>query len=209
MHILTIIGARPQFIKAAVVSKAIANHGDISEHIVHTGQHFDANMSDVFFDEMHIPRPAYMLNCTSNVHGATTAHMLTGIEPIIRAHKPDLALVYGDTNSTLAGTLAAAQLHIPIAHIEAGLRSYNKTMPEEINRIITDHVSEYLFCPTRQAVENLAQESITRNVFHVGDVMYDAVVAFGKIAEKKSTILAKLSLQPKKYYVATVHRAEN
>lgn len=209
MKILTIIGARPQFVKAAVVSKAIAQSGGITEIIVHTGQHFDENMSNVFFAEMGIPRPAYKLNCANNLHGAMIAQMIIEIEKIILARKPDFVLVYGDTNSTLAGAVTAAKLQVPIIHIEAGLRSFNRTMPEEINRILTDRVSEYLFCPTQQAVENLAQETIIRNVFHVGDVMYDAVLAYNGIAEKTSTVLEKLQLQPQKYYLATVHRAEN
>jgi UDP-GlcNAc3NAcA epimerase len=209
MNILTVIGARPQFVKAAVVSKALAQAGGITETIVHTGQHFDENMSAVFFDEMNIPRPAYNLNCSDNSHGAMIAHMIIEIEKIILARKPDFVLVYGDTNSTLAGAVTAAKLQIPIIHIEAGLRSFNLTMPEEINRILTDRVSEYLFCPTPQAVENLAREAITRNVFHVGDVMYDAVLAYSAIAEKKTAILETVQLHAQNYYLATVHRAEN
>ena len=209
MKILTIIGARPQFIKAAVVSKAIAKSGTITEHILHTGQHFDPNMSDVFFDEMKIPRPIYRLDCGVGSHAEMTAKMLIEIEKAIVANKPDFVMVFGDTNSTLAGALTAAKLHIPVIHVEAGLRSFNKKMPEEINRILTDHVSEYLFCPTKQAVENLHKESIFNNVFYVGDVMYDAILAFNEVAARKSKILTELTIFPKQYFLATVHRAEN
>ncbi len=215
MKVLTIVGARPQFIKAAMVSKAIAMHNSeslntqIVEEIIHTGQHYDDNMSDVFFQEMKIPSPCVRLNCGGKLHGAMTGQMLEEIEQEIVKRKPDWLLVYGDTNSTLAGALAAAKLHIPIAHVEAGLRSYNKRMPEEINRILSDHMSTLLFCPTKTAVDNLRQENITDGIYNVGDVMYDAVLFFSEIAEKKSTILNKLGLEPKSYYLATVHRQEN
>lgn len=218
MKILTIVGARPQFIKAAMVSRAILAHNQkqdtkhnnpVTEVILHTGQHYDDNMSRIFFDQMGIPKPAYNLHIGSGTHGDTTGRMLSGIEKVIMNEKPDWVLVYGDTNSTLAGALAASKLHVPVAHVEAGLRSFNKRMPEEINRILTDHVSSLLFCPTTTAVKNLANEGIVENVHHVGDVMYDAALVFGELAEKQSTILEQLSLTSKSYYLATVHRAEN
>jgi UDP-GlcNAc3NAcA epimerase len=218
MKILTIFGARPQFIKAAMVSRAILAHNQkqetkhnnpVTEVILHTGQHYDDNMSRIFFDQMGIPKPAYNLHIGSGSHGDTTGRMLAGIEKVILEEQPDWVLVYGDTNSTLAGALAASKLHVPVAHVEAGLRSFNKKMPEEINRILTDHVSSLLFCPTTTAVKNLATEGITDNVHHVGDVMYDAALVFGELAEKQSSILDDLSLTPKSYYLATVHRAEN
>lgn len=215
MKILTIIGARPQFIKAAMVSRAIVAHNrkcrqpHIVEEIIHTGQHYDENMSDIFFRQMQIPEPVVNLQEGTGMHGDMTGRMLAQIEREIVDRKPDWVLVYGDTNSTLASALAAAKLHVPVAHVEAGLRSFNKRMPEEINRIVTDHVSSLLLCPTRAAVTNLASEGITRGVHHVGDVMYDAALVFGEIAESKSTILRDLALSPKGYLLATVHRAEN
>lgn len=217
MKIVTIVGARPQFIKAAAVSRAIAEYNltindqrsTINEVIVHTGQHFDRNMSDVFFEEMDIPRPDYNLNINSMNHGAMTGRMLEKIEEILLKENPDFLLVYGDTNSTLAGALAAAKLHVPVAHVEAGLRSFNRSMPEEINRVMTDHISSFLFCPTRASLTHLANEGITRGVFYVGDVMYDAAIAFGRIAEKRSTIIQDLDIVPGKYLLSTVHRAEN
>jgi UDP-GlcNAc3NAcA epimerase len=215
MKILTIIGARPQFIKAAMVSRAILEHNRrgaspvIVEEIVHTGQHYDSNMSDIFFKEMDIPEPAVNLNAGSGSHGVMTGRMLEGIEREVEARKPDWVLVYGDTNSTLAGALAAAKLHVPVAHVEAGLRSFNRRMPEEINRVLTDHVANLLLCPTTAAVAHLRAEGITRGVQHVGDVMYDAALVFGEIAERKSTVIRALELTPKGYLLATVHRAEN
>jgi UDP-GlcNAc3NAcA epimerase len=167
MKILTIVGARPQFVKAATVSRAIKSHSDLTEIIVHTGQHFDKNMSDVFFEEMQIPKPDYNLNINSVGHGAMTGRMLEGIEEIILKEKPDVVMVYGDTNSTLAGALAAKKLHIKVAHVEAGLRSFNMQMPEEINRILTDRISDILFCPTQQAVDNLKQK-----VFIISHVLF-------------------------------------
>jgi UDP-GlcNAc3NAcA epimerase len=207
MKIITVLGARPQFIKAAPVSRELRKKH--TELIIHTGQHYDANMSDIFFEELHIPKPDFHLGIGSGSHGKQTGEMLAEIEKIILEEKPDYLLVYGDTNSTLAGALAAAKLHVPVIHIEAGLRSFNKKMPEEINRIMTDHVSEYLFCPTDTAIENLTNENITRNVINVGDVMYDAVEYNRQLAEEKSTVLADNELTSKDFYLITVHRAEN
>jgi UDP-GlcNAc3NAcA epimerase len=208
MRILTVIGARPQFIKAAPVSRAIAEAG-MSEIIAHTGQHFDALMSDVFFDELDIPKPAYNLEVNSLGHGAMTGRMLEKLEEAMLAEKPDLVLIYGDTNSTIAGALAAAKLNIPVAHVEAGLRSFNRRMPEEVNRVVADHVSALLFCPTQTAVANLAAEGITKGVHAVGDVMYDTTLAAVKRAEGRSSIIETLGLTPGGYAVATIHRAEN
>lgn len=214
MKIITIVGARPQFIKAAMVSRAIHAHNTahsnkIEELLIHTGQHYDETMSHIFFQEMNIPSPAWQLNCGNSSHGAMTGGMLKEIESILLTEKPDYALVYGDTNSTLAGALAASKLQIPVAHVEAGLRSFNKAMPEEINRILTDHVASLLFCPTKGAVEHLRNEGILSGVHHVGDVMYDAALTFGKIAEQSSTILQSLGLNEKRFRLCTVHRAEN
>lgn len=207
MKILTVLGARPQFIKAAPVSRVLRE--TYTELIIHTGQHYDSNMSDIFFEELNIPKPDYYLGVGSGNHGKQTGEMLARIEEIILEEKPDYLMVYGDTNSTLAGALAAAKLHVPVIHIEAGLRSFNKKMPEEINRIITDHVSEYLFCPTDTAVENLRNENITRNVFNIGDVMYDAVLYNRELAADKSNILETHGLTKKEYHLITIHRAEN
>lgn len=205
--ILTIVGARPQFIKAARVSHALIAKG-LSEILVHTGQHFDVGMSAVFFEELGIPTPAYNLEVSSLSHGAMTGQMIEKLEEVMLTEKPDIVLVYGDTNSTMAGALAAAKLHIPIAHVEAGLRSFNRRMPEEINRVVTDHLSTLLFCPTKTAVVNLASEGITAGVHAVGDVMYDATLA-AVMRASCSGILQALSLTPKTYAVATIHRAEN
>jgi UDP-GlcNAc3NAcA epimerase len=207
--ILTIVGARPQFIKAAAVSRAIRETEGLSEVMVHTGQHFDPNMSDVFFDELDIPKPRHHLDINGGGHGDMTGRMLIAIEPILVAEKPDWVVVYGDTNSTLAGSLAASKLHIPVAHVEAGLRSFNRRMPEEINRLVTDHLSTLHFCPTTAAVANLAAEGISEGVHHVGDVMYDATLFAIEKAEESSSILTELKLEPKGYALATVHRAEN
>ena len=207
LKIITIIGARPQFIKAAPVSRELRK--EHTELIIHTGQHYDANMSDIFFEELHIPKPDYHLGVGSSSHGKQTGEMLAKIEEIFLAEKPDYCLVYGDTNSTLAGALAAAKLHIPVVHVEAGLRSFNKKMPEEVNRIMTDHVSEFLFCPTETAVENLHNENIHHNVINVGDVMYDAVLYNKNLANDNSNILAANGLEPKDYHLITIHRAEN
>ena len=206
--ILTVVGARPQFIKAAPVSHALAAVG-LVEILVHTGQHFDALMSDVFFDELDIPKPSYNLEVNSLSHGAMTGRMLEKIEVAMLAEAPKMVLIYGDTNSTLAGALAAAKLHIPVAHVEAGLRSFNRRMPEEINRVVADHLSELLFCPTSTAVQNLRNEGISRGVHAVGDVMFDATIAAVNRAEGRSRILETLGIAPKSYAVATIHRQEN
>lgn len=209
MKIITIIGARPQFIKAAMCSRVFAEHG-ITELIVHTGQHFDANMSEVFFDELSIPKPAYNLGIGGGSHGQNTGRMIEAIEQVLVSVKPDWVLVYGDTDSTLAGTLAAVKLHIRVAHVEAGLRSFNRKMPEEINRILTDHAADLLFAPTQTAVHHLASEGIVDDrVNLVGDIMFDAALHFGNLADSKSKVLAALRLQPRSYTLATIHRAEN
>ncbi len=208
--IVTIVGARPQFIKAAAVSREILRHpGMIEEVMVHTGQHYDPNMSQVFFDELEIPAPKYNLEISGGGHGAMTGRMLEGIERILLDEKPDWVLIYGDTNSTLAGALAAVKLHIPVAHVEAGLRSFNMRMPEEVNRILADRVSNLLLCPTEIAVENLAREGITRGVHNVGDVMYDAALYYRDRAKAGSRILQTLGLEEKSFALATCHRAEN
>ena len=210
MKICTILGARPQFVKAAVVSEAMRQANRMHEVLVHTGQHYDAEMSQVFFEELGMRAPAYNLGIGSGTHGAQTGRMLEAIEGVLLSEKPDWVLVYGDTNSTLAGALAAAKLHIPVAHIEAGLRSFNGRMPEEINRKITDHISCLLFAPTRTASTNLRNEGLNSSQVHlVGDVMYDATRIFGTKAEQCSKILAALKLAPKQYILATLHRAEN
>lgn len=211
MKIVTIVGARPQFIKASAISRCIQNefNSEIEEVMLHTGQHFDANMSDVFFEELDIPKPKYSLNIRGLSHGEMTGRMLESIEEILVGEKPDQVLVYGDTNSTLAGGLAAAKLHIPVAHVEAGLRSFNRQMPEEINRVLTDHLSSYLFCPTKAAVNHLKVEGIEKGVHLVGDVMYDIALHYGKLAGLKSNILDHLSLNEKNYLLVTCHRAEN
>jgi len=208
MKIFTVIGARPQFIKAAPVSFALREKG-IQEFILHTGQHYDYQMSQVFFDEMGIPTPDINLEVGSGNQGQQTGRMLIGIEEALIQEKPDYVLVYGDTNSTLAGALAAVKLHIPVAHVEAGLRSFNRFMPEEHNRVLTDHCADMLFCPTKTALRNLEKEGFTNGVHLVGDVMYDAVLQFGEMAKEKSRILQDLGVEPKKYLLATVHRQSN
>jgi UDP-GlcNAc3NAcA epimerase len=210
MKLLTVIGARPQFIKAAAISRIAATRSDMTEILLHTGQHYDENMSQVFFDELEIPRPGYNLGIGSGSHGVQTAEMLAGIEKVLLAEQPDWVLVYGDTNSTLAGALAAVKLHIPVAHVEAGLRSFNRRMPEEINRVLTDHAADLLFAPTTVAVQHLRDEGIAEGkIALVGDVMYDAALYYGRRAEADSKILKRMSMAPKSYILATVHRAEN
>ena len=209
LKILTIVGARPQFIKAAAVSRAIAETDGLSEVMVHTGQHFDPNMSAVFFEELNIPMPRHHLDINGGGHGEMTGRMLMAIEPVVLAEKPDWVVVYGDTNSTLAGSLVAAKLHIPLAHVEAGLRSFNRRMPEEINRVVSDHLAALNFCPTSTAVSNLAAEGITKGVHRVGDVMYDATLFAIRNSGKNPDPVAALGLTAKGYALATVHRAEN
>lgn len=205
MKVVTIVGARPQFVKAAVVSRALGRRPDTLEILVHTGQHYDPQMTDVFFAEMGIPAPAHHLGVGSVSHGAQTGRMLEGIERIIIAERPDWVLVYGDTNSTLAGALAAAKLHIPLVHVEAGLRSHNRRMPEEINRILTDQVSDLLFAPSAQAVANLRQEGVNVDRIElVGDVMYDAALFYSAILDREEEMAPE-----GEYALATVHRAEN
>tara|TARA_E500000178_G_scaffold251516_1_gene248152 strand:+ start:1064 stop:2155 length:1092 start_codon:yes stop_codon:yes gene_type:complete len=216
LKLLTILGARPQFIKAATVSRGIKVHGHIEEIIVHTGQHFDTNMSDVFFEQMDIPRPDHYLKIATLSHGAMTGRMLEGIEGLIQQEKPDWMLVYGDTNSTLAGALAAAKLHLPIAHVEAGLRSHNPAMPEEINRVLTDRVSSLLLCPTKTAVNNLEKEGfpykasakLQQKIVNVGDVMFDAVLYYRERA-KREVDLEAFGLKHQEYALCTIHRQEN
>ncbi|NOS93281.1 MAG: UDP-N-acetylglucosamine 2-epimerase (non-hydrolyzing) [Cyclobacteriaceae bacterium] len=211
MKVVTILGARPQFIKAATVSRQFQKIG-IDEILVHTGQHFDANMSQVFFDEMEIPAPHYNLEISGLNHGAMTGRMLEKIETVLLNEKPDYVLVYGDTNSTLAGALAASKLHIPVAHVEAGLRSFEMKMPEEINRILTDRISQILFCPTQTAIDNLQREGFSNfdcQIEMPGDVMYDAVLFYQSKAERLSTIIEKAKLTPGQFVLCTIHRAEN
>jgi UDP-GlcNAc3NAcA epimerase len=220
MKIVTVLGARPQFIKAAVVSRAITEYNKeaydrkhIEELIVHTGQHYDDNMSDVFFREMQIPKPSYHLGISGGTHGVMTGKMLEALEDMLLKERPDLVMVYGDTNSTLAGALAAAKLNIPVAHVEAGLRSFNMSMPEEINRILTDRVSHFLFCPTKTAVKNLEREGASywakAKVYNVGDVMYDAALFYSKLAKPGPIVKELLNRFKDGFYLATVHRQEN
>lgn len=208
VKVVSIVGARPQFIKAAPVGKALREAGHV-ECLVHTGQHYDYGMSQVFFEELGMPGPNVNLGVGSGSHGWQTGQMLIRIEEVLLAEKPDWVLVYGDTNSTLAGALAACKLHIPLAHVEAGLRSFNRDMPEEHNRVLTDHCADVLFCPTQTAVENLAAEGISRGVHLVGDTMYDAALQFAAVARQRSTILQELGLRPNRYLLATVHRPYN
>ena len=222
MKILTVIGARPQIIKAAALSRAINNgfSDRIEEKILHTGQHYDANMSAVFFDEMGIPRPHFNLNTGSGKHGVQTAKMIAGIEEVLENETFDAIVLYGDTNSTIAGAVAASKLHLPIVHIEAGLRSFNMAMPEEINRIVCDNLSTVLFAPTQTAVDNLRREGFLsskatfadgnrRHVFHSGDIMYDNSLYFARIADEKTDILRRLGFEDEKFVLATIHRDNN
>lgn len=207
MKIVTVLGARPQFIKAAALSREFSQNINIKEIIVHTGQHYDQNMSEVFFEELEIPKPKYILKTGGKSHGAMTGQQLEEIEKILLDERPDIVLVYGDTNSTLAGALAAVKLHIPVAHVEAGLRSFNKNMPEEINRILTDQISDYLFVPSKNARQNLLNEGIREDkIFMVGDIMYDVSVYYkGKMIKPEWFD----SLQLDKFVLCTIHRAEN
>lgn len=207
MKILSVVGARPQFIKASPLSAVIRRFHD--EILVHTGQHYDHGMSDIFFEDLGIPAPNYHLGIGSGTHGAQTGAMLQAIEAVLEKERPQAVVIYGDTNSTLAGALAAVKLHIPVAHIEAGLRSFNRTMPEEINRVVADHVSTWLFTPSSASREQLAQEGIRSGVHVVGDIMYDALLLHRDRAEQRSRVLELLELGRKSYYVATIHRAEN
>lgn len=210
MKILTVIGARPQFVKAAVLSRIIDNRDGVEEILVHTGQHYDANMSDIFFEEMEIPLPKYNLDVNSLGHGAMTGRMLEKIEEVLNVEKPDVLLVYGDTNSTLAGALAAKKMHIPVAHVEAGLRSFNMQMPEEINRILTDRISDFLFCPTQAAIDNLKAEgfdNFENQYFLSGDVMQDAALFYKNKANLNSQVLHNIGDGP--FVLCTIHRQEN
>lgn len=221
MIILTLVGARPQIIKAAALSRVISNNfQNIEEIIVHTGQHYDKNMSDVFFTELEIPKPQINLKVGSSSHGAQTALMIEKIEKVMQEYSPDAVVVYGDTNSTLATAIAASKLHIPIVHIESGLRSFNKKMPEEVNRILCDHVSTLLFSPTKSGFNNLLNEGFSKeysnnaspdhpNIYHCGDVMYDNSLYFSKLSDENSDILEKLKLRNEKFILATVHRNDN
>ncbi|MBX9785999.1 MAG: UDP-N-acetylglucosamine 2-epimerase (non-hydrolyzing) [Alphaproteobacteria bacterium] len=208
-RIATVVGARPQFIKAACLSRLFKDHSQIEEILIHTGQHYDAVMSDVFFDELKIPKPSHSLNVYGGLHGQMTGHMLEAVEKVFIKEKPDAVLVYGDTNSTLAGALAASKLHIPVIHVEAGLRSYNKQMPEETNRVLTDHVSALLFCPTQTAVNNLIKEGISKGVRLVGDVMNDATLYAIEKTKENVALEQKFDFLPNRYAVMTVHRAES
>lgn len=210
MKIITVLGARPQFIKASAVSRVLRDMQGVEEILVHTGQHFDANMSDVFFEELGIESPRYHLGIHGGLHGAMTGRMLSGIEETLVKEKPDRVMVYGDTNSTLAGALAAAKLHIPVSHVEAGLRSFNRRMPEEINRVLADQLSDQLFASTETAARNLVNEGVDKGrIFEVGDVMYDAALMFSEIASTRKNILGEIGVDAGNYVLATLHRAEN
>jgi len=212
MKIVTVLGARPQFIKAAAVSRVFKNHESIQELIVHTGQHYDHNMSSSFFEDLDIPHPNYQLSLEGTSHGAMTGNMLRDIEEILLKEKPDALMVYGDTNSTIAGALAASKLHIPTAHVEAGLRSFNMLMPEEINRILTDRISHWLFCPTDAAIRNLKLEGFDNfdtKIIKNGDVMQDAALFYAKVSAEKSQIIKQNELVNKPFALCTIHRAEN
>jgi UDP-N-acetylglucosamine 2-epimerase len=208
LKVLTVVGARPQFVKAAPVSKALREGGH-REVLVHTGQHYDYGMSRVFFEEMGLPEPDVNLGVGSGPHGWQTGQMLAGLEEVMLAERPERVLVYGDTNSTLAAALAAAKLRLPVAHVEAGLRSFNREMPEEVNRVLADHCSDLLFCPTETAVSNLAREGVTTGVRLVGDTMLDATLQFAEVARSRSRVLEELSLRPKEFLLATLHRPYN
>ena len=211
MKLITIVGARPQFIKAAAISRAIHQSSNITEKIVHTGQHYDPNMSEIFFDEMDIPKPDYNLGVSNGGHGSMTGQMMINLEKIIQSERPDGVIVYGDTNSTLAGALVASKLHIPVIHIEAGLRSFNMSMPEEINRILCDRISTLLFCPTQTAINNLKNEgydNLDCKIFLSGDVMYDTIIYYSSILKDKINLREKTNVK-NNYILCTIHRAEN
>jgi len=208
MKIVSVVGARPQFIKAAAVSRVLRSRSNLREVLLHTGQHYDSNMSDIFFKELDIPDPDFNLEVGSGSHAFQTGMMLKGIEEILLKEKPDWTLVYGDTNSTLAGSLASTKLHIPVAHVEAGLRSFNRTMPEEINRIVTDCISDLLFAPTPTAIENLTREGLEKNILFTGDVMFDSVIYYKNVIVKDPEKY-RIPGIPGQYLLATVHRAEN
>jgi UDP-N-acetylglucosamine 2-epimerase len=209
MKIVSVVGARPNFIKLAPLSREIRNYPEIQEIVLHTGQHYDYLMNRIFFDELRIPPPDYHLGVGSGPHGAQTGAMLQGIEDILLKEQPDQVLVFGDTNTTLAGALAGAKLHFPVAHVEAGLRSFDRQMPEEVNRVLTDHCSDLLFCPTKTAVDYLAREGIIDGVHLTGDVMVDILEECVEIAEQSSSVLERLSLRSGEYLLVTLHRAEN
>jgi UDP-GlcNAc3NAcA epimerase len=208
MKLVTIVGARPQFIKAAAVHRAIARRGGVDEALVHTGQHFDDDMSEVFFRELSIPSAAHVLGINRCSHGRMTGRMMEALERVVEQEQPDAVLVYGDTNSTMAGALVGAKLNLPVVHVEAGLRSFNRRMPEEINRVVTDHVSRILLCPTRAAVDNLRREGVEAGVHHTGDVMYDAAL-YARNHPDAAAAVRRRGLSPGAYAVATVHRQEN
>lgn len=210
VKLVTVVGARPQFIKLAPVSRALLATGSIDEYVVHTGQHYDESMSNIFFEELKLKKPDSNLGVGSGSHAVQTARMLEGLEPIFIKENPDCILIYGDTNSTLSAALVASKLHIPVAHVESGLRSFNMAMPEEVNRIVADHLSEYLFAPTRAAMENLRKEGKdSKQVVLTGDVMYDAALQYGSSAAGVRTVIDQLSLERGKYVLTTLHRAEN
>ena len=208
MKFVSVVGARPQFAKAAMLGRELRQRHE--EVLVHTGQHYDDLMSDVFFRELNLPAPDVNLNAGSGSHAVQTARILEGLEPVLLQHRPDVVIVFGDTNSTLAGALATAKLDIPLAHVEAGMRSHDKSMPEEINRVVTDHISTYLFCPTSKAVESLRREGIDKGVYEVGDLMYDSLLAMLDLARRDETgVLSRHGVERGAYYLATVHRAGN
>jgi UDP-N-acetylglucosamine 2-epimerase len=207
MKVLTVVGARPQFVKAAAFSRALRQQHQ--EILIHTGQHYDPALSDVFFQELDLPQPDHHLGVGSGPHGRQTGQMLERLEPVLEQESPDWVVVFGDANSTLAGALAAAKLHLPLAHVEAGLRSFNRSMPEEINRIVADHCSDLLFCPTQTAVDNLAREGLAERARLTGDIMYDSLLQHLPLAEGRSGIIQQLGLSPGGYGLVTVHRAAN
>jgi UDP-N-acetylglucosamine 2-epimerase len=216
IRFLSVVGARPQFVKAAMIHRAVDSYNHksgsaqtIEHRLVHTGQHYERSLSDVFFDELPLPKPHHYLDVGSGPHGAQTAAMLERTEQALVAEKPDIVVVYGDTNSTTAAALAAAKMHIPLAHVEAGLRSFNRTMPEEVNRVIADHLSDILFCPTVTAIRNLKREGIVKGVVLVGDVMLDSIQAFLPFAQKREPLLQKIGVRKNEYILVTIHRAEN